>query len=107
MSYLWLLLLIPVVLVAEVLVRTARFKPGAAPQIPEGEEVFDRDKAVENLRTLIRFKTVSNTDPQKEDDAEFQKLIDRTSLKAASLSGCPTAGCCLPGRANSTASRAC
>ena len=77
MSYLWLLLLIPVVLVAEVLVRTARFKPGAAPQIPEGEEVFDRDKAVENLRTLIRFKTVSNTDPQKEDDAEFQKLIDK------------------------------
>ena len=77
MSYLWLLLLIPVLLAAEVLVRTARFKPGAAPQIPEGEEVFDRDKAVENLRTLIRFKTVSNTDPQKEDDAEFQKLIDK------------------------------
>ncbi len=77
MSYLWLLLLIPVLLVAEVLVRTARFKPGPTPQIPEGEEVFDRDKAVENLRTLIRFKTVSNTDPQLEDDAEFQKLIDK------------------------------
>ena len=77
MSYLWLLLLIPVVLAAEVLVRTVRFKPGPAPQIPEGEEIFDRDKAVENLRTLIRFKTVSNTDPQLEDDAEFQKLIDK------------------------------
>ena len=77
MSYLWLLLLIPVLLVAEVLVRTARFKPGPTPQIPEGEEIFDRDKAVENLRTLIRFKTVSNTDPQLEDDAEFQKLIDK------------------------------
>ena len=77
MSYLWLLLLIPVILAAEVLVRTVRFKPGPAPQIPEGEETIDRDKAVENLRTLIRFKTVSNTDPQLEDDAEFQKLIDK------------------------------
>lgn len=77
MSYQWLLLLIPVILVAEVLVRTMRFKPGPTPQIPEGEETFDRDKAVENLRTLIRFKTVSNTDPQLEDDAEFQKLIDK------------------------------
>lgn len=77
MSYQWLLLLIPVILVAEVLVRTMRFKPGPTPQIPEGEEIFDRDKAVENLRTLIRFKTVSNTDPQLEDDAEFQKLIDK------------------------------
>ena len=30
MSYLWLILLIPVVLAAEVLVRTVRFKPGPA-----------------------------------------------------------------------------
>ena len=40
MSYLWLLLLIPVLLVAEVLVRTVRFKPGPTPQIPEGEEIY-------------------------------------------------------------------
>lgn len=49
---------------------------GAAPAVPEGEETIDRDKAVENLRTLIRCRTVSNTNHALEDDAEFEKLIN-------------------------------
>ena len=52
MIVLWLILAAVVVLAAVVLVRTARFMPGTAPAVPEGEETIDRDKAVENLRTL-------------------------------------------------------
>lgn len=76
MIVLWLILAAVVVLAAVVLVRTARFTPGTAPAVPEGEETIDRDKAVENLRTLIRCRTVSNTNHALEDDAEFEKLIN-------------------------------
>ena len=76
MIVLWLILAAVVVLAAVVLVRTARFTPGTAPAVPEGEETIDRDKAVENLRTLIRCRTVSNANHALEDDAEFEKLIN-------------------------------
>lgn len=52
MFVVWLILAVVVVLAAVVLVRTLRFAPGAAPAVPQGEETIDRDKAVENLRTL-------------------------------------------------------
>ena len=54
MFVLWLILAALAVLVAVVLVRTVRFTPGPAPAVPAGEETIDRDKAVENLRTLVR-----------------------------------------------------
>ena len=75
MFVLWLILAALAVLVAVVLVRTVRFTPGPAPTVPAGEETIDRDKAVENLRTLVRCRTVSNTDRALEDEAEFEKLI--------------------------------
>ena len=74
MFVVWMILAVVVVLAAVVLVRTLRFAPGAAPAVPQGEETIDRDKAVENLRTLIRCRTVSNTNHALEDDAEFEKL---------------------------------
>lgn len=75
MFVLWLILAALAVLVAVVLVRTVRFTPGPTPAVPAGEETIDRDKAVENLRTLVRCRTVSNTDRALEDEAEFEKLI--------------------------------
>ena len=75
MFVLWLILAALAVLVAVVLVRTVRFTPGPTPAVPAGEEIIDRDKAVENLRTLVRCRTVSNTDRALEDEAEFEKLI--------------------------------
>ena len=75
MFVLWLILAALAVLVAVVLVRTVRFTPGPAPTVPAGEETIDRDKAVENLRTLVRCRTVSNTDRALEDEAEFEKLV--------------------------------
>ncbi len=63
-------------LLAVILIRTAGFKPKAE-IIPDVTEInFDSDKAVEDLRKLIRCKTVSYNDPSLEDDGEFQKLID-------------------------------
>ena len=105
MFVLWLILAALAVLVAVVLVRTVRFTPGPAPAVPAGEETIDRDKAVENLRTLVRCRTVSNTDHALEDEAEFEKLIRtlrsciRMCSRSANLKGWRTARCCLHGRA--------
>ncbi len=64
-------------LVAVVLIRTLSFKPKATVTADTNEVEFDRDGAVESLRELVRCKTVSYYDKSKEDDAEFQKLIDK------------------------------
>lgn len=80
MDYLWLLwLLLPVgilAFVAVILIRALLFKPKAQPAIDETPIAFDRDRATEGLRTLVRCKTVSYRDPALEDNAEFEKLID-------------------------------
>ncbi|MBQ9802139.1 MAG: M20/M25/M40 family metallo-hydrolase [Clostridia bacterium] len=61
--------------VAVVTVRTIRFQPPkAAPRRFEAVEL-DRDRAVSSLAALVRCKTVSNRDPEREDEAEFEKLI--------------------------------
>ena len=79
MEFLWLLLLIPaalVIFIAVLLIRALRFTPKAQPALLAGEEIFDKDRAIECLRTLVRCKTVSYRDTALEDDAEFEKLID-------------------------------
>ena len=73
------LLIIPaalIVLLAVVLLRTLAFRPKAVVAVQEGEEPFDRDRAVENLRRLVQCRTISYKDVSLEDDAEFEKLID-------------------------------
>ncbi|MGM9666288.1 MAG: peptidase M20, partial [Eubacteriales bacterium] len=64
-----------VLFLAVVLIRTANFKPKKNVKVIEEEEAFDGERAVENLRELIRCKTVSYKDHSLEDDAEFEKLI--------------------------------
>ncbi len=79
MNPLWLLLLLPaalIVLVAVILIRAIRFTPKVQPALLAGEENFDKDRAIEALRTLVRCKTVSYRDKSLEDDAEFEKLIN-------------------------------
>ncbi len=75
MEFLWIIPAALVVLLAVVLVRTLAFRPKAGVAVQEGEEIFDRDRAVENLRRLVQCKTVSYADASLEDDAEFEKLI--------------------------------
>lgn len=60
-----------------VLIRTAMFKKKPLTEVFENEEAFDKDKAVESLRTLVRFKTVSYRESEKEDDKEFEGLIEK------------------------------
>lgn len=59
-----------------IIARTLNFKPQSSIKINEEIIEFDNDKAIENLRELIRCKTVSYKDKDLEDDAEFEKLIN-------------------------------
>ena len=71
-------LLIPaaiVVIVLVVIVRALVFKPEQTSTVDTQPIEFDRDTAIENLRQLIRCKTVSYRDKSLEDDSEFEKLI--------------------------------
>ena len=61
---------------AVVLVRTLTFKPKAQPAISDEEISFDKDGAVDALAELVKCKTISYYDHSKEDDAEFEKLVD-------------------------------
>lgn len=57
-----------------VLARAALYRP--APELrADSDEVFvDYDHVVESLREMIRCKTVSSADPEREDAAEFDKF---------------------------------
>lgn len=61
--------------VAVVMIRTLTFKPKALPT-PKGDEItFDKEKAVKDLQSLIRCKTISRVNHEGEDDEEFEKLV--------------------------------
>ena len=63
------------VLIAVILVRTALFRPKEGKEESVDEISFDKDAAIRALGELVRCRTVSNYDREKEDDAEFEKLI--------------------------------
>lgn len=75
MPVLYCILALLALFVGIILIRTINFKPHKQPTVIDAEEVFDRDRAVSNLQTLVRYKTVSYRDPSLEDDAEFEGLI--------------------------------
>ncbi len=62
-------------LIAVILIRTMAFKPKAGYVADEDNVEFDRQRALENLRELVKCRTVSNYDRALEDDEEFEKLI--------------------------------
>ncbi len=74
----WLLLIPAAVAVflGIIFIRAAAFKPKAQPEIQQNEEIFDGEGAVEKLRALIRFKTVSYRDASLEDNEEFEGFIN-------------------------------
>lgn len=74
---LYVLLAIIIVLIGIILIRTALFKPKAATPIDREDITFNGEKAIENLRTLVRFKTVSYRDSSLEDNAQFEGLINK------------------------------
>lgn len=62
-------------LILTVLIRTLRFRPIAQKEYASEAVFFDKDASLAAMQALIRFKTVSNLDPEKEDEAEFAALI--------------------------------
>ena len=62
--------------VAVLLVRTFKFTPKENAKVIEETIELDENKVIENLRTLVRFKTVSYKDSSLEDDKEFEGLIN-------------------------------
>lgn len=76
MIALYIILAVLIAFIAVILIRTAMFTKKPSPKIFENEEKFDGDKIIENLRTLVRFKTISYRDHELEDDSQFEALID-------------------------------
>lgn len=81
MEYLWIPLAalgaLLVIFLSVILIRTLRFKPVAQQKPLDGEEKVEKDTVVENLRTLVRYKTVSYRDSSLEDDEEFEGMINK------------------------------
>lgn len=69
------IILLLVLLIAVLLIRTAMFRPKDNAEVQTDEVSFDGEKIIENLRALVRCRTISYTDRSLEDDAEFKKLI--------------------------------
>ena len=62
--------------IAVILIRAVTFTPKSQPEISQETVTFDQQAAVSALQQLVRCKTISYNDHEKEDEAEFQKLID-------------------------------
>lgn len=76
MIALYIILLLLCALLAVLFIRTAMFHKKPDIETFDNEEIFDGDKAVESLRTLVRFKTVSYRDKALENNEEFDALVD-------------------------------
>ncbi len=76
MLALYIILGLLFVFFAVILIKTAMFKKKPDIEVFNNVEEFDKNKVIENLRTLVRFKTVSYRDRSKEDDKEFEGLIN-------------------------------
>ncbi|MBO7214122.1 MAG: M20/M25/M40 family metallo-hydrolase, partial [Clostridia bacterium] len=70
------ILAIIVIFFAVVLIRALCFKPYEMPVVNADPVEFDKEQAVENLRELIRCKTISSRNKELEDDKEFDKLLN-------------------------------
>ncbi len=75
MIALWGVLVAVLVFIGVLTVRALRFTPKPPVETDEREEPFDRNRAIEALRTLVRFRTVSYKEASLEDDAAFEGLI--------------------------------
>lgn len=76
MIYLYIFLGLVALFLMVLIVRTLSFKPKANASVFSEEITLNEEKVIENLRTLVRFKTVSYRDSSLEDDAEFEALLN-------------------------------
>lgn len=75
MEFLYIIPAVILVFLAVILIRGLNFKPKSFP-VTDAESVeFDKDAPISALQKLVRCKTISYYDSEKEDDSEFEKLI--------------------------------
>ncbi len=74
MIVLYIILALVALLLFVLIARTLAFKPAKEAPVESTTEDFDRDKAIDDFRQLIRCKTISFRDKALEDGAEFDKL---------------------------------
>lgn len=72
----WIILALIVLFLAVVLIRAMLFKPFPEEAVEPEPLTFDRQKAIDDLQAMIRCKTVSDKDKSKEEQAEFEKLLN-------------------------------
>ena len=72
---LYIILGVVLLFILFLLIRTLTFKPINEFKPLENEELFDGDKATENLQKLVQCATVSYKDHSLEDEKEFEKFI--------------------------------
>lgn len=76
MFALWIVLALIALFFAVILLRAAFFKPLPEESL-EGEiPQYDAQKAIDDLQAMVRCKTISDKDKSKEDEAEFEKLLN-------------------------------
>ncbi len=59
-----------------IVIRTLLFTPKNNITADDTTVEFEKEKAIENLKTLIKFKTVSFEEKENEDEKEFRGLLD-------------------------------
>ena len=72
-----IILIIILLVIAVVIFRAINFKPYKEEKREYEKIEFDKDEAVKSLAELVKCKTVSFYDHSKEDDNEFEKLINK------------------------------
>ncbi len=78
MFYFWIFLVAFIfVFFGVIIIRTLSFTPKKTICADNTEVSFDKEKAIEILRELVRCKTVSYRDKSLEDNAEFEKFIKK------------------------------
>ena len=71
----WVILGLILAFLAVLVVRALMFNPKPQPALEATSIHFDKDASVTALQKLVQCKTISNVDPELEDDAEFEKLV--------------------------------
>ena len=78
MFYFWIFLVAFIfVFLGVIIIRTLNFTPKKTICADNTDVSFDKEKAIEILRELVRCKTVSYRDKSLEDNAEFEKFIKK------------------------------
>lgn len=76
MLILYILLAVIALFLAVIVVRALAFNPKATVTADTDTISFDKEKAVSNLQSLVKFRTISYYEKEKEDEEQFRGLID-------------------------------